>query len=256
MTKSNIEIREQNIKDFFNEIQNYVLGKIPIGDELNLLFNFRSNLRKARLIRFFESFRNELENFHGRPLSVDEISTEEFLDVMENVMNKVQITQSLYKVERFRNILLKQAVKPIENQLAIKYIQVIDELTDIQMIILDTIEEENTSIRDYYHIIKLIWLNYNPNLKLSEYNHQDFTIENYGSELLISSKEVRFYLTDLISKGLVVNKAVDELTIPNMKFNSWPNSSNHEVKVKRVKKELYFISDFTKNMLEFLKTKD
>lgn len=256
MAKSKIETRAQNVEDAFKEIQTYLIGKLPIGDELNILFNARSNIRKERLLRFFESFRNELQKFHGKPLSADEITSEEFLDILEAIMLKIQSTQSLYKVERFRNILLKQAVLPVENQLALKYVQVVDELTDVQMLMLDVISVARFSVKNYSDIVAMIWMKYNPNVDSSEFKYEDFYIEHYGLSLLISFKEVCFYLADLISKGLIENKMEDELTIPNMKFQNWPNNSNQSIKVKRQKKELFSATLFTKSLLEFLKTED
>lgn len=257
MEKSEIEKRNQTIEDVFGELQTYLIGKLPMGAEFNLLFNVRNNIRKERLLRFFEGFRDELQRVYGKPLDEDTIKSEQFIDVMEAIIIRVQSTQSSYKVERFRNILLRQAINPIEHQLTLKFVQIIDELTDIQMIMLNVVMQHNRrTIKGHSDLVTLIWKEYNSNLNIEEFRHEDFTINQSKSDIFVSYKEVKFYLADLVNKGLIENTAEDELSIPNMKYNSWPSGSNQRVNVQRKKKDSYSITELGKVLIEFVKNQD
>ncbi len=251
MAKSDIEKRSQNIEDFFNEIQAYLVGKLPVGSEINLLLNARSNIRRNRIISFFQSFRDEMQRVNGRPLDADTITSEEFIDVMEAIIIKVQATQSSYKIERFRNILLKQAVEPIEYQLALKYIQLIDELTDVQMIMLGSFTRFN-SVRDHRDFGRLIWSKYKTPDGVEKFDYQDFSIQQNELTISINYKELFFYMTDLKKKGLIENKNEDKLTIPNMKFKGWPTGSNDKIPVQREKNDRYELTTFAEHILEFV----
>jgi hypothetical protein len=255
MAKTDMEKRSQQVEDIFNEIQGYLIGKLPYGSEINLLLNARTNIRKNRLNRFFESFREELEKIYGKPLDSDRITSEEFLDVMEAIMIRVQSTKSSYKVERFRNILLKQAINPIDYQLALKYVQVIDELTDVQMIMLGTFTDFN-SIRSYRDFGHLIWKKYNSEENAKNFDFNDFTIEQDELVIPVNYKELKFYSSDLIAKGLIENRNEDKLSIPNMKFQGWPTGSNDRIAVKREKNESYALTEFAINILKFVATED
>lgn len=259
MAKSKIEKRNQNVEDFFEQVKTYYVDKltgvVPFGDELNLILNARSNIRKERVIRFFEKFRDEMQRVYGKPLDQDDITSEEFIDVMEAIMLKVQSTQSLYKVDRFRNMLVKQVVDPIDNQLTLKYIDMVGDLTDVQLIMLKAVSNKH-SFRDHWELITTIWKNYNPNSDIRTFNHQepDFNINFGETEISIIKKEIQFYLVDLIIKGLIVDSTEEELSIPNMRFTQWPTNSGKGVSVTRKKKEQYAITSIGKNLIAFIET--
>lgn len=256
MAKSDIEKRIQSVEDFFNEIQSYLIGKLPIGSEINLLLNARSNIRRTRLIRFFESFREELQKVYGKPLETDQITSEEFLDVMEAIMIKVQATKSAYKVERFRNILLRQAINPIDHQFALKYVQVIDDLSDVQMIMLSVFNGFN-SISKPWDFKYVIWKKYNPEGNTSSnIPSGDFDIQCAGQTIAIKHDELQFYFSDLITKNLVKNKNEDKLSIPNMNMVGWPTSSNAKIPVSREKNDRYELTDFAEALLKFVTTEE
>jgi len=211
MAKSEIEKRAQTAEDIFGQIQGYLLSKIPMGNELNLLFNARNNIRKDRLMRFFESFREELQRVYGKPLDSDEITSEEFIDVMEAIMIRVQNTKSTYKIERFRNILIQQAIHPIEEQRTLKYISIVDDLTDIQLRILEVANRYYTKRIQVSELNSLLHGDSNRPLERSNTIH----IPIGGNEIATTTKEIGFYFDELMRIGLIEYLTEEPLNLPS-----------------------------------------
>jgi hypothetical protein len=102
-------------------LQKMVLGFMPGGHLIDGFLNYRSGLKQKRVIDFFDSFKKELEEHTGRELSNDDFNNESFVDVMDSIASKAQTTKSQYKLERFRNILVKQVTEtPPETELILK----------------------------------------------------------------------------------------------------------------------------------------
>lgn len=241
----------------FDELQRIILSFIPGGAIIDGFLGYWSRLKQKRAIDFSEGLKKILEERAGKELTSADFENEDFVDIMESTYHEVICTQSLYKVERFRNILFKQIISPIDNQLTLKYINMTGELTDVQLLVLKTFSTKD-SFRDYWDILIDIWKTYIPGASKESFDHKnaDFTINLSKTEIVITKSEIQFYLADLINKGLVVDNTQEELSIPNMKFNQWPDSSGKRVAVSKKKKEQYSITEIGKKLIAFIETPD
>lgn len=253
MGQSEIEKREQNTLYFWQEIQNYIIGRLPIGPELNLLFRTRQNIKTNRLMDFFESFRQRMEEIYDKPLDSNEICSEEFIDVMESIMIKVQSTKSAYKIERFRDILINQLTSPIDNQLALKYVGIIDDLTDIQMKILEC---SDLHFNKRLSVTKLNELLHGNSDRPVEKDMNKIHLPIGGNEILTSQKEIGFYFDELCRTGLLNHFTQLPFHLPDdyRATEYVPRMNEHQSgnDVDRI----FTITSFAHDLLKFVKTSD
>lgn len=132
MTKHSLEV-----------FQKMVLGFMPGGHVVDEFLNFRGNLKQKRIIDFSESVKIALEEISGKEMDSGCFTTEDFVDVFESLINKVQNTKSLYKIERFRNIMVQQIVDPIESHETLKFVHILDQLQDVDLVILLKMKEND-----------------------------------------------------------------------------------------------------------------
>ena len=178
------------------EFQKLALSFIPGGPVIDTFLNFRANLKQKRIIAFSGSLKDALENIAGRQLHADDFANEGLIDVMELVMSKVHSTKSIYKLDRFRNILLKQIVAPAELDETIKCIRILDELQDIDLHILSEMRD-NDSMQHQSNFVKL--------LTGSDETLQDdhiIQIEIGGNTVNLIVGDIEFYVNRLTSLGL------------------------------------------------------
>lgn len=61
-------------------------------------------------------------------------------------MNKVQSTKSDYKLERYRNILVNHIIDPVQHILTLKYVELLDSINKIQLVILNETPKRELNI--------------------------------------------------------------------------------------------------------------
>lgn len=195
------EVIKENIDEIRNQFVNGILGFIP-GGHLNEFQNFHSNLIQKRLLHFCERLKNSLEAIIGIELTSGNFNNETFSDIVEIVFNKVKNTRSEYKLEQFKNILLNQILEPKnENPLFLKYIQLLDQLDDVQIVILNDFRFWHPS-----SVISIVVAYEGDEGKKLNENHILCSIsEKVGRNVTIS--EVEYYTNELVSLGLVKNNA-------------------------------------------------
>ncbi|NVK65693.1 MAG: hypothetical protein HWE22_13960 [Flavobacteriales bacterium] len=178
------------------EFQKLALSFIPGGAVLDSVLNYRANLKQKRVIAFSESLRNVLEQNAGRELQAEDFTNEDFIDVMELVMSKVHSTKSNYKLERFRNILLKQIVAPIEFHETINYVRILDDLQEIDLYILSEMRNSE-SMKSHMGIYKM----FSGENELVE-KEKFIQLNIGGNEIELTYGDIEFYINRLTSQGL------------------------------------------------------
>ena len=89
-----------------------LFGAIPFGGTaLNeLFFEYNGQLKQKRLNQFVEIL---AENFtEDSEINLDNIKTENFSDLFESVLRRVVQTKSELKLNRFKDILIKELNNP------------------------------------------------------------------------------------------------------------------------------------------------
>lgn len=185
------------------EINKLALSFIPAGAIFDSFWGYRTRLKQKRILDFSESVKKVLEQFANRELHGNDFESEDFVDIMESVYSKVIATKSIQKLERFRNILARQVLfKPVENQTTLIFINLIENLSDIQLMILDWLDKNQFSTLGKIHS----YLEDRGIVILSE-NESEFEILYNDSTLHITDFIV--YIKDLISRGLIDEFEVD-----------------------------------------------
>lgn len=187
-----------------DELQKVALSFIPGGALLDGFLGFRSRLKQKRIIDFSDSLRLVLQKHLGRELTASDFENEDFIDVMESVYNEVLITQSRYKLERFRNILAKQIIAPIEVDESLKYIQILKDLQDADLVIL--FEMRDTTSNSVLSVIRVL-----TGMNI-DYGDDSFPIElKIGNRVqIVDSSDVEFYINRLASLGLMKKTTVNQ----------------------------------------------
>ena len=177
--------------------QKLVLGFMPGGHAIEQFLDFRNSLKQKRVLNFSESMRLAMSDIKG--IEPDVFTTEEFVDVFELIINRVQNTNSEFKLRRFRNILLKQIVQPVELFTTLQFVEIVNQMDDIHLLILDKIKAHPglPQLKDFYVLFidkKLQWTeNASPNIE----------IKLAGNKTMIEKSEIRFYGNQLVSMGLI-----------------------------------------------------
>lgn len=80
---------------------------IPVAGPVltDVLFEFRNKIKEERLFKFLDLLKEHFSN-ENPTVNIDNVTSEEFSDLFENVLNKVAKTRSEQKIIGFKNILL------------------------------------------------------------------------------------------------------------------------------------------------------
>jgi len=114
------------------------LLNLPVLSFLNdTIFELRSKLEQRRINDFVISFAKHLEIEFALNSDKRRLSTEEFSDLWNNVLLKVSRTRSAKKTELFRTLLTHHVVSGLEIDATEMYIQIIDKISEKQLLILD-----------------------------------------------------------------------------------------------------------------------
>lgn len=185
-----------------DELQKVALSFIPGGAILDGFLGFRSRLKQKRIIDFSDGLRLVLQKHLGRELTASDFENEDFIDVMESVYNEVLITQSRYKLERFKSILAKQVIAPIEIDESLKFVHILKELQDADLAILSAMRHS----KDYSEVSVMKLLTGVDGLIGDEYPIE-LTVGQ--KPIKIVSGELEFYINKLTTIGLLRNRTVN-----------------------------------------------
>jgi|GEM_PF-5352022 len=182
------------------ELQKIALSFIPAGPLFDGILGYYARLKQRRIIDFSGKLKEVFEENLDRKLAASDFENEDFIDVMEAVYSKVQTTQSIYKLERFRNILVKQIIEPQpEASLVFKYIKLLDNLNDVQIHILDDFRYWQGQ-----RIINII-IAYEGDIGVNYAD--DYVIKRVSDKVGfdVSIAEVEYFTNELVSLGLIRN---------------------------------------------------
>lgn len=226
------EVAQSAVESF----QRMALGFIPGGHVLEEFLNFRSNLKQKRILDFSERLRVALQEIAGVNNIERAFTTEEFVDVFDLVIKRVQNTNSEFKLERFKNILIKQIVEPIDLFTTLRYAEMLNDMEDIHIKILDELKTYSgiPFISDFAH---LLTANYEV-----KHLHTNATvdIEIAGNTMQLEKSEIDFYGNQLVSLGLILKRTEAKSSKATMR--------------KRIStSEYYIISATGERFLEFIK---
>ncbi|MGV3611812.1 MAG: hypothetical protein ACO1N0_12730 [Fluviicola sp.] len=194
------DIRYHNAEEF----RQLVFAMLPVaGPILNTASGYLERLHQSRAIDFVSQFKTILEKYYKKgKIVADDFKNEDFLEIMEAVYSNVIKTKSEHKRERFRNLLARQLVMPDEAQKGLKLVQLLNDLSDVQIILLDIIKvaypyERGFNFRSQLEI-------YNESMGEEPYLYHDkIDLKIGNSKITVMDKEIEFYVNDLVVKGLI-----------------------------------------------------
>ncbi len=220
-----------------DEFLKLALSFIPGGVVVDSFLNYQGNLKRRRVIEFSESLKKVLEEFAGRELHANDFNNADFVDVMEEVYKKVLTNNSEYKLERFRNILAKQIIQPIKCHETLKFIHILGELQDVDLVILQKMKD-NDSMAYKSNFAQLL----TGSEEILDDDHP-IVIEAGGNDIEITVGDIEFYVNRLTSLGL-------------LKLHSVQMASSSKQKRSQVKNyQTLLISKMGKKFLNFIELK-
>lgn len=207
MTKqSNIEKANSVSKEFTIGIIKGAIGTIPVfGGYLNeALFDIRGRIKQTRFEKFVKSLEEQLALLSENNINQAFLQTEEFSDILENIFNKVVLTQSKEKTEIYRNMLVHSIdMSKIEIlDITTFFLEIVNNLSEQELILLKSLRHKYTSslltneLEDFVNET-------NPEAK---YLHEVKSYQvNYAYEKIFGLNKIDFRLCfeSLISKSLV-----------------------------------------------------
>lgn len=212
-----------------------ILGFIPGGHVLDGLADFRSKVQQERLNKFSEFLRNGFEDVTGKIFEPESLKSIQFIDVFETIMKKVASTSSEQKLKRYRNVLLRVMYEKTESEMFFKYLGLIDEISETQILILSALstnQQLNESEIMRYLSNPEKWQDYLLNL-LEKNEFSLFTGQT------ISTSEVTFFIHELKNKGIIY-------VVPE------PRQQIQHGTVPTSPKEIYKLSPIGKEFLNFI----
>lgn len=186
-------------KEAATSIYNIALSFVPGNFILKELQDLRGRIYQSRLNYFVEVLKESFENVTGKKYDPENLKSADFLDSFEILVRKAVYTKSKEKIKRYKNVLLREMFEPgkTESDFFLKYVNLIEELNEVQIIILDKLE-----IRGSGHLLKvksLIEKKNNGELKNIAISNN---VEVINGEM-ISLEDLNFLLQEMAGKGLL-----------------------------------------------------
>ena len=200
------EIALHAVEEFKNVALSF-LG--PAGATIEVFLGFHSRLKQKRILDFSGQFKELIEENLGRGVTADSFSNEDFVDVMESVFAKVQTTKSEEKLKRYRNILLRQLLEPIDSGITLTYVRLLDEISETELLLLQKISQAGGDIPESGMLIHLFGI---------ATMDESVSITYDGATFNLSNNELDYYVHHLSTMGLLeLYTEVRESTMPNLK---------------------------------------
>lgn len=243
MKKSNIERREERVVYGLEQFQKMVLGFMPGGHVIESFLNYRSDLKQKRVLDFSESLKNAFEQELGKDLENYNFENEDFVDLMDSVLTKVQNNRSQFKLDRFKAIIVNSVKE--RNDLSQVYVNLTESLNEIQVKILDAYEKSEDerkeiiekiyrfnnarkeSIREEERLIlkaengtiapnesiaaQKAEANRNMAARLRAEKENASKMDYLKTTLNLSNGEYDYYFRDLVSRTLLFEREIDVL---------------------------------------------
>ncbi|MEF3355816.1 hypothetical protein PV403_22040 [Paenibacillus sp. GYB006] len=227
-------------KEIFTSIFKGTISAIPyVGGGLNeLLFEYKSRIAQRRINVFVESFLMHLSTLG---LEYDErvIRSDEFIDIYFAVIKRVIETKSEYKLKIYRDILISGLNTDYQSDFKETFLDLVSRLDYIEIEILKLYEktgrEGSTDTNKGFN--KCIV----SELTSASYKERIFKIIKSEVEHL-STIEIEgryeFYISDLISKSLLLDKKTISNTYEDMRREGFT---------------MLYITDFGKEFIQFIR---
>jgi len=135
MEKSKIEKRADIGVYTMKQIQKMITGFLPGSHVIEGFWNYKGGLKQKRLIDFSESLKRIFEEVLNIDLDSYNFEKEDFVDLIDAIMYKVQSTKSIEKLDAFRGIFVNTLIKDYYD-LSQVYIDLTTSLHDKQIEIL------------------------------------------------------------------------------------------------------------------------
>lgn len=216
-----------------------VIGAIPYAGTLlnEIIFDYRSRLKEKRLVGFVEELEKELSKYDETKIDFEYLKTDEFSDILEEILKKVVTSNSDEKIKRFKKILIGEMTASNNTEFKLTFLDITSKITETQILILKEHNSIGRSISKYYKDIeslnrdipelekglrtekqlaakgyannttlfekrlKQMKLELNKKLKATKQVESKRSYTHYG----ISLEEFLIQIQDLISKGLLVD---------------------------------------------------
>lgn len=185
-------------------LRKIIMGFIPGSHVAEEFIQFGENLRTARVLDFIDRLKKSLEELTEEDLNSENFNSEVLHDIFYTILNKVRLTSSEYKLEKFKNILTNQILKPTqEDFLILKYTEMLESLNDIQILILLHMRENRT----YSHTTHILRGMDNREFVKRSLNEskEECQLTLHGDLIKIPRSDFELYVDDLIGKGLLGN---------------------------------------------------
>lgn len=194
------EERQQSNVDF---VVNSVLGFLPGGHIVTEIVEYRAKVQQERLNKFSDFLKKGFETCTDKSFDPETLKTEEFLDAFEAIIRKVASTSSEQKLKRYRNVLLRTMYEKNDSELFFKYLALIDEISETQILILSTLGHGGGGIEESEMMRQLS----NPD-DFADYakNLLQLSLFTLANGQKIKTTEIDFFIHDLESKGIIENK--------------------------------------------------
>lgn len=196
---------KKEIIDSVGKISLKLLG--PLGSIMEeMMYGYGSRVRAKRLTNFFEKLKGYLETKSDTQF-IEKLSNEDFYDVFESVIKKASKTRSEYKLNRLRDIVIKQIENPVPDIDKTEiFIELVDQTTEVELKIMMAYQE-------YYALMG----SYNFNLmaadnelsRLAEALKREKILKDTGKANNYNWTSDRFH--DMANRKLKTIKTIDEL---------------------------------------------
>lgn len=200
----NIIINKEEKSQAISLIYKGILGFVPGGHILDEMLEFRANVQRERLSKFSEFLKNGFEDYSGKSFEPENLKSENFIDAFEVIIRKVASTSSEEKLKRYRNVLLRIMFEKNESEIFFKYVNLIDEVSETQILILSGLYTN-----EYFteNTIKMFFVNpemYNDktNSLLPDIFEVEAGFKIFNGQTMLDS-ELSFFIHDLKAKGII-----------------------------------------------------
>lgn len=223
-------------KEFLIGIGRAGISVVPGGAVINELLSTRDRIYQNRINYFVETFLKLAEK-NGVRVELEQLSSEQFIDIMVSVFNRVVETNSEKKIEIFRNILLHNISMKHQSNFKETFLDLASRLDYIEVEILKlfrgTGRTGNLECTDADHIGS-------EELASASYRKEIIDIiKSYFPESseIDARNKYEFYMSDLTSKSLLMDKRTVGTTWTDIGAEAF---------------ELMYLTVFGKEFLEFI----
>jgi hypothetical protein len=196
-------VKELSIKQSaaLESLYNSVVGFLPGGHVIQELAEFRSKIQQERLNRFSDYLKEGFEKISGKVFDPENLKSEDFLDSFEIIVRKVVLTRSKEKLLRYRNILLRKMFVKQENELFDKFVSMLEQISDSQLLILSNIGVPST----FRQLVQTIFVKGNNTTLLVKFWNDGIRLELINGAK-ITNDEFRFFLHDLRARDFITEQ--------------------------------------------------